>query len=138
MADILIVDDDESIAESVADILSIEGHVFRIGNNGAEGLKHLSARLPDLIVLDVEMPVLTGPEMAARLLIEDAGRERIPIVLLSGAANLGRISAMVGTPYYLAKPCAVDMFLEFVARALREKIAPSPRVTPDHAGSLPR
>jgi DNA-binding NtrC family response regulator len=126
MADVVVVDDDESIAEAVADMLSLDGHAVRIAENGEKGLQLLSDRLPDLIVLDVEMPVLTGPEMAHRILIADAGRERIPIVLLSGAAELRRIAALVGTPYSLPKPCELDTFLEVVARALQERIAPSP------------
>jgi DNA-binding response OmpR family regulator len=133
MADIVVVDDDESIAESVADILSFDGHAVRIAKDGSAGLELLSARLPDLIVLDVEMPVLTGPEMAARMLIEDAGRERIPILLLSAVANLGRVAAIVGTPYCLPKPCEIEAFMALVVRALRERIAPSP-LTPDRVG----
>ncbi len=52
------------------------------------------------------MPVL-GPEMAKRCIVEDAGRERIPIIPAQGAASLRQVAALVGTPYALAKPCAV-------------------------------
>ena len=127
MADVLVVDDDESVADAVADIFSLEGHVVRVARNGSEGLRLLSDRLPDLIVLDVEMPVLTGPEMASRLLIEDAGRERIPIVLLSGVADLRQVAAIVGTPYALPKPCPLNALLEQANRALSERKAPSPQ-----------
>jgi CheY-like chemotaxis protein len=128
MADVVIVDDDESIAEAVAEIMISLGHTARLGENGAEGLRLLAERLPDLLFLDVEMPLLTGPEMAHRMLIEDAGRERIPIVLLSGAANLKRIAKLVGTPYVLAKPCTLVELVATANRALAERLAPAPQI----------
>jgi CheY-like chemotaxis protein len=128
MADVLVVDDDQFIAQTVADILLGEGHTVRIGENGADGLRLLAERLPDLVFLDVEMPMLTGPEMAHRMLIEDAGRELIPIVLLSGVANLRPVAELVGTPYVLGKPCDLDDLLETAARALTERIAPAPKL----------
>jgi DNA-binding response OmpR family regulator len=130
MADVVVVDDDESVAEAVADILVAEGHVVRIAENGERGLKLLADRLPDLIVLDVEMPVLSGPQMAQRLLIEDAGKEHIPVLLLSGVMNLSDVAARVGTPYALPKSCEMRELLDLVDRALRERIAPTPKPTP--------
>lgn len=137
MADVLIVDDDGAIAEAVAEVLMVEGHTARICENGEAGLRLVAERLPDLLMLDVEMPVLTGPEMADRLLIEDAGRERIPVVLLSGVANLKRVAELVGTPYALSKPCALGDLVEMVGRALAERIAPTPtiRTTRSAAGA---
>ncbi len=135
MADLLIVDDDAMIAETVADILADEGHTVRMGHDGAEGLGLMAQRLPDLVVLDVEMPQLSGPEMAHRMVVENAGRERIPIVLLSGAAYLERVAAMVGTPYALTKPCQLDTLLQTMRRALAERRAPQPG--PGRTGPAP-
>jgi DNA-binding NtrC family response regulator len=126
MSDVVVVDDDSDLAEAVADILASEGHAVRIAPEGQQGLRLLAERLPELIVLDIEMPVLSGPEMAKRCIVEDAGRERIPIILLSGAASLRQVAALVGTPYALAKPCAVDALLEVIRRALTERLAPRP------------
>ena len=126
MSDVVVVDDDADLAEAVADILELEGHAVRIAPDGRQGLRLLAERLPELIVLDIEMPVLSGPEMAKRCIIEDAGRERIPIILLSGAAALRHIAALVGTPYALAKPCELDSLLGVIRRALTEHLAPHP------------
>ena len=130
MADLLIVEDDETIAQSVAAVLSSEGHTVRVAENGAEGLRALSDGLPALILLDVEMPVLTGPGMAGRMLIEDAGRERIS----NRPGERGRRSAW-GRGHRrdavrAAKPCKLDTLLRLVNRALAERVAPSPRVRP--------
>lgn len=127
MADVLVVDDDEFIAQAVADVLTDEGHTVRTGENGADGLRLLTERLPDLLILDVEMPLLTGPEMSHRMMIEDAGRERIPIVLLSGVADLRPIAELVGTPYALGKPCELDALLATAKLALTEQVAPTPK-----------
>ena len=126
MADVVVVDDDSAVAEAIADILASEGHAVRIGHDGEQGLKLLSERLPDLIVLDVEMPVLTGPEMSARAIIHDAGQELIPIVLVSGVANLRQVAALVGTPYALPKPCDLNSLVGMTKKALREHVAPQP------------
>ena len=126
MADVIVVDDDAALAEALSDILESEGHAVRIGRDGREGLRLLAERLSDLIVLDIEMPVLSGPEMAKQSIIEDAGRERIPIILLSGVPELCRIAALVGTPYVLAKPCSLDDLLELIRDALTTRVAPRP------------
>src|SRR3569623_830588 len=104
MADVLIIDDDIDSAEVLSDIMQAAGHDVRIGYNGQEGLALASQRTPDLALLDVEMPVLGGPEMAYQMLLHDMGLEDVPVVLLSGIANLREVAARVGTPYFLGKP----------------------------------
>lgn len=131
MATVLVVDDDEDLADVVVEVLRAQGHEVRCAPDGAEGLRLVAQQLPDLLVLDVEMPVLSGPDMANRLLIEDMGRENIPIVLLSGVADLSRATAMVGTPYALRKPTTLPTLLGMVRRALAERIAPSPQLPVD-------
>jgi len=127
MAELLIVDDDEDIVDALADVAAGEGHTVRIAHDGVEGLECLKSAPVDLIVLDVEMPRLTGPEMAYELFVLDAGREKIPIVLLSGKVDLARVAATVGTPYFLAKPPALDALLALMTRALAERTPPRPR-----------
>jgi len=128
MADILIVDDDIDIADVLAVILISHGHEVRVARNGEEGLSLVYARKPDLVLLDVEMPVLGGPEMAYRIFVHDLGYEEVPIILTSGVLDLPRVAAAVGTPYYLAKPYLIDALLPLVDRALRERIPPVPRL----------
>jgi hypothetical protein len=48
--------------------------------------------------------------MAARMFVENLGRENIPIVIVSGSEGLPATAASVGTPYYLPKPFALDAF----------------------------
>jgi CheY-like chemotaxis protein len=131
MADVLIVEDDDDIAFLTQEFLELDGHHVRRAPNGEKGLANMSdGALPDLVVTDVEMPILTGPGMAARMLAEDCGRERIPIVIISGASDLIAIARRVGTPYYLAKPFEPSDMLAVVARALSEGCFPQPQPQP--------
>lgn len=126
MADLLVVDDDQDIAEALEGVLLSMGHSVRVARNGEDGLRLLGESYPDLVLLDVEMPVLTGPEMSHRMLILDVGRERIPIILLSGAMDLHLIAARVGTPYFLGKPYRLDRFCALLEQALVERHPPHP------------
>ncbi|HEX7601405.1 MAG TPA: response regulator [Polyangiaceae bacterium] len=128
MANVLIVDDDADTMQLSTEILEAAGHQIRKGSNGEEGLKSLDgAPLPDCVLLDVEMPVLSGPGMVHRMLLHDAGEEDIPILLVSGRQDLPRIAERMGTPYFLSKATEDygKALLTVLERALRERKAPS-------------
>lgn len=134
MANILIVDDDHDIVEILSDVLKDLGNNVHTAHTGEQGLRVLrAATLPDAILLDVEMPVLGGPGMACEMLLHDAGEEKIPIVLVSARRDLPAIAAAVGTPFWIAKPFAIEAFLAVIHRALRERTAPVPPHDSVHA-----
>ncbi len=120
MASIVLIDDDDDMRETMADLLAIEGHEVRTARNGVEGLQALDDRLPQLVLTDIEMPVLDGRAMVFRMFVENLGRENVPIVVTSGAPDLGAIARALGTPYYLAKPFPLDVLTATVDRALAE------------------
>ncbi len=126
MADILIVDDDDDLRSTVAEVLELSGHHARVARNGEEGLLALEGGLPELILLDIEMPVLDGPAMAYRAAVTNAGRERIPIVVTSGYADIENVADRIGTPYYLPKPCSIELLTKLIEQALAEKRPPHP------------
>lgn len=130
MARVLVVEDNREVALPLIMLLEIQGHSVRYSADGAAGLEAVSKEYPDLIVLDVDMPKLTGPEMAYQLLVEDCGRENIPILLLSGVYQLHKVAKTVGTPYFLSKPYNLDEFLALLARILSERQAPHPALYP--------
>jgi CheY-like chemotaxis protein len=137
MADLLVVEDNPDLAESLSTLLVDLGHHVDVACDGEEGLERLDAgKLPDVVLLDVEMPVLDGPGMAYRMLVEDVGKDKIPLILLSGVMDLHKVAAKVGTPYFLAKPYKVERLLELLDRALVERRAPQPdRTSPTPPGS---
>lgn len=126
MADLLVVEDDPDIADSLEGILLSLGHHVRVACNGEDGLRLLDEKLTDLVLLDVEMPILDGPGMVGRMFIIDVGREKIPIILLSGVIDLHLVAAKVGTPYYLRKPFRLDKLFSLLERALIERLPPLP------------
>jgi CheY-like chemotaxis protein len=127
MANILIVDDSDDIRTLLALLVQMVGHQVREASDGRKGLEAIGECPPDLVLLDVEMPILNGPEMAYEVFLRDLGMEKIPIILLSGIVGLGELAAMVGTPYYLEKPYSPEALLQMINRALREHIPPRPR-----------
>jgi CheY-like chemotaxis protein len=126
MASIVLIEDDDDIRDTMADLLAGEGHEIRSARNGVEGLQALDDRFPQLVITDVEMPVLDGRAMVYRMFVENLGRENIPIVLVSGAADLREIAAALGTPYYVAKPFPFEALNATIDRALTEAIPARP------------
>lgn len=126
MADILIVDDDADVCWVLQQLLTLHGHVIRTAADGEEGIRLLIERPPDLLLLDIEMPVLDGPSMAYRMLVHNCGLEQIPIVLISGSLSLESVAERVGTSYRLSKPFQPEVMLALVERALTERRPPEP------------
>jgi CheY-like chemotaxis protein len=126
MSRLLIVDDDADIVQALGDLLRDLGHEVHSASTGEEGLVVLrGSPLPDAVVLDVDMPVLGGPAMAHKMLLHDAGEEKIPIILMSGRADLADVARQMGTSYALTKPTTIDAFEGLLDRALRERRAPT-------------
>ena len=128
MARVLVVEDDPDIADTLQSLLEDAGHEVRVAQNGREGLDEVTRAMPELVLLDVEMPILTGPDMAYQMFVIDCGLDLIPIVLLSGVAGLHRVAEQVGTPYFQAKPFHIDALTAVVERALAERRAPVPQL----------
>jgi CheY-like chemotaxis protein len=126
MADVLIVDDDTDNAVALAALMESVGHAVRIGYNGEEGMQLVEHRIPDLALVDVEMPILDGPTLVVSMVRHNVGFENIPIVLVSGAVELERVAQAVGTPYFLRKPYRFTQLLAVVDRALVERVTPHP------------
>jgi CheY-like chemotaxis protein len=122
--DLLVVDDDNDVSETLREILELEGYTVRVAADGQQGLEQLLVRYPDVVLLDVEMPVMSGPQMSYRMFLDDVGRENIPIVLLTGVPDLQLVAASVGTPYFLEKPYTLEQLLVVLHRALEERRPP--------------
>jgi DNA-binding NtrC family response regulator len=133
VANLLVVDDNREVAIPLIMVFELYGHAVRYAEDGQAGLEAIDVEFPELIVLDVDMPRLNGPDMAYRMVVKDAGRERIPILLLSGVYELGEVAKKVGTPYFLSKPYSIDGLMDLTTRALKERTPPNP-IALDRAG----
>ncbi len=83
---ILLVDDDPDFVEAVKVIVESGGYEVRVAYDGQEGLEAVAEEKPDLIVLDVMMPVMNGHEACGQLK-NDPETAKIPIILLTAVAE---------------------------------------------------
>jgi CheY-like chemotaxis protein len=124
MANLLLIDDDFDVVDTFGHVLRALGHVIRTAGDGLEALARLAERKPDVIITDLEMPLMGGQAMALEILARDAGAELIPIVLTSGVRDLWRVADLIGTPYFLTKPFGIDELVATLNLALSERTAP--------------
>jgi CheY-like chemotaxis protein len=115
VANILIVEDDPDILSSLAEVIRDEGYRVQTAANGFQALAVLERSRPNLIFLDLMMPVMDGwrfmEEIRTRLPSLD-----VPIVLISAMHNLTDEARRLGVRHFLAKPYD----LEDVVRIARE------------------
>src|SRR5262245_23937995 len=110
---VFVVDDDTAIRDSLADLLSDEGYSVRTAKNGLDALTQLrqaGTPKPCLILLDLMMPVMTGPQFYAEQQ-RDPTLSPIPVVVISADANI-RQKALPAGGEYLAKPIRIERVLE--------------------------
>ena len=82
MSHILLVEDDNILANTVADFLRMEGYEIKIARDGVEGLEMLRKEKPDLVILDLIMPKKSGEEVLAEMRKDVALRD-IPVLVLT-------------------------------------------------------
>jgi len=110
---VLIVDDDPDMLDLVADALSSKGYRIAKAFNGEEALLRVSDEEPQLILLDMRMPIMDGWTFS-RLFRERYGR-RIPIVVVTAAEDSRLCAAEIGANADLGKPFELSRLFEVVA-----------------------
>jgi two-component system, OmpR family, KDP operon response regulator KdpE len=114
---ILLVDDETSIQRAVGPLLRSRGYDVEVAGTGAEALRVVSDRAPDLIVLDLGLPDIEGTEVCRRI------RERLkaPIIVLSArGAEADKVNALdLGADDYVTKPFGPEELLARIRVALR-------------------
>jgi CheY-like chemotaxis protein len=121
MADLLIVEDDPALRDGMLELLSIKGHQVRSADSGLAALPAIEARRPELIISDVIMPGLTGPQLL------EAVRDRsewhdIPFLFVS-ASTTAEIERQLDSTHrvsFLRKPFDIDTLFYAVLQALRD------------------
>jgi DNA-binding response OmpR family regulator/CheY-specific phosphatase CheX len=131
---VLSVDDNKTISFIVNGALKPYDCVVFEAANGEEGLVAASRENPDLILLDVNMPVMDGVTMLAKLR-ENSALSNIPVIMLTAWSDGEKVShiAKLGIRDYLVKPFTKDQLLEKVGRSInlqRRSPAGAPCVTP--------
>jgi CheY-like chemotaxis protein len=116
---ILLVEDQQDLRLLYAQQLTLSGFDVIQAANGVEALDHTTGELPDVILMDLSMPILDGWE-ATRRLKADVRTAHIPVVALTafdGAGELQRATT-AGCDWFVPKPCAPDALISEVRRVL--------------------
>ena len=123
--DILLVDDDPDFVEAVKVIVENGGYDVRVAYDGQEGLEAVAEKQPDLIVLDVMMPVMNGHEACAKLKGNTETAD-IPIILLTAVADRVTTSTYTHRDMleseaddYIPKPVEPQDLLELIKNWLK-------------------
>jgi CheY-like chemotaxis protein len=111
---ILIVEDDRDIRETLAEILVDEGYQVAVAANGEEALRRLrGVQAPCVILLDLMMPVMDGWEFRRRQQ-QDPGLATVPVIVVSGDGNIAQKATGIGAAGYLLKPIHLDTLLDTI------------------------
>ena len=111
---ILVVEDSEAICELLQLNLETGGYDVLLEADGIAAMELVKARKPDLAIVDVNMPFLTGDEFVAALR-SDATAKDVPVIFLSSREDLADHAQLLGAVAYLPKPVPADRLLEVVA-----------------------
>jgi len=116
---ILVVDDDRDLRELLAAVLTSAGYEVLTAENGAAALSVLRTVLPDLIILDLMMPVMNGWQFReAQSALPDYAQ--IPVVCLSGHHAARHQAAAIGIDHCIVKPFEIDELFAAVNRFFPE------------------
>lgn len=121
MAKILIAEDERDIRDLITFTLRFAGHDVVTAVNGEEAVNLVRETRPDLILMDVRMPKMTGYE-ACKVLKGDVSTESIPVVFLSAKGQEAEVQTGLeaGAVEYILKPFSPDQLAERVQAILKK------------------
>jgi CheY-like chemotaxis protein len=116
---VIYVEDEPAVQRLVSFWLEDAGFRVLLAGDGAEGMDLIRSTVPDLVVTDALMPVLTGDELVEQLQ-DDPDLRHIPIIMATAAASPLRVNKMLGLgcKAVVAKPMDEETFLDAVYAAL--------------------
>lgn len=122
MALIVLMEDDAATRMLVSSVLRKDGHEVLAAENGGQGLLLVRDRRPDLVISDVQMPLMDGFEMLAALR-QDSAIATTPVILLTSLQERGhvRTGMTTGADDYITKPFKPDELREAVSAQLNKR-----------------
>jgi len=114
---VLIVEDDEDTAEVINTLLSAAGYTTVVADSGEQALQHMAVTLPDLVVLDINLPDINGLDVLRTV----RANSYIPMMVVSGfGKERDRVVALeAGADDYIAKPFSPEELIARVKALLR-------------------
>jgi len=115
---LLLIEDDEHVAEVLADAFAADGHETAITHTGEDGLAYLARDRPDAVVLDVRLPTLNGVAVLRQIRSTDP---TLPVIIMTGLATAGELAEVrrLGVTEIVEKPEVLKHFGDALARIAR-------------------
>ncbi|HEU5423657.1 MAG TPA: response regulator [Nitrolancea sp.] len=110
---VLLVEDDPSLREVIAEILTLDGYEVLTASDGLEAIDILGLRRPHIILLDMMMPRMDGFAFAAEITRRGL---QIPTIVLTADNHAQQKAAQIGAEGYVEKPFAIPTLLATVSR----------------------
>ncbi|HEU5181711.1 MAG TPA: ATP-binding protein, partial [Candidatus Polarisedimenticolia bacterium] len=132
---ILIVDDNKDAADSLGMLMRMLGHEVHTAHDGLEAVGAAATFQPEVVLLDIGLPKLSGYEAAGRIR-EQKGLTGVRLVALTGwgQSEDRRRSQEAGFDFHLTKPVEIDLLQEILAQPISEVASPELRPAPADAG----
>ena len=131
---VLVVDDDPDVRHLTENLLSGDGYRVMLAVHGRDGIERLRERCPDLIVLDLNMPVMDGWGFRAeQRYLPEPRTAAAPVLVLSGEDDAAMHAGRLGAVGVVKKPFDPDDLLAAVSAAIGSQTS-----APDGIGSMPR
>ena len=113
---VLVVEDEEAVGEILADVLADAGYEVRRARNGREGLRLIGAWLPQVIILDLMMPMMDGFTFRAEQRRLGGREAAVPVIVLSGAREMRARTRELQAVEAISKPFDLDDVVAAVER----------------------
>lgn len=113
VGDVLVVDDDPVIIDLIVEVLTEEGYTVRSAYDGRECLRAIADARPALLLLDIQMPGLSGIDVLTQ--VRAAGHD-FPITVITATPQLAAPVLQYDRVEYMAKPFDLEAFINSVAR----------------------
>lgn len=116
---VLVIDDDDAVADVVRQVLREAGYSVATVRHGAAALELIHHVSPDLILLDLSMPIMDGWSFVAQY--RRTAKVGARIILLTGNSQAAEIARTLRTDGYITKPFGVDDLVAIVAREMPDR-----------------
>jgi CheY-like chemotaxis protein len=124
MPNVLVVDDAPVLQELFRSCLSLKGYHVQVAGNGLEALQQIEENMPDLILLDLMMPVMDGIEFA-HIFRDRYKNVEVPIIVVTAADDARRRCQDIEAEMVLSKPFGVGELLDIVEEYVEHHPNPS-------------
>jgi two-component system cell cycle response regulator DivK len=106
---VLIIEDDENVRNVLQDMIESKNYNAASANNGLEGVELARTYQPDVVLMDIEMPVMNGYE-ALKAIRSDPALRHLPVIAVTGCIQPREAHAMLakGFDHCIIKPCTVE------------------------------